>query len=107
MKKIERIFIVIMLIGLSYLIVYSLWKDKQIEKNAVYVLAKVYKIHNTENGLLYCFMYYFDYIEYKSSLKGFDRSERYFIASVALKHKLKLATNNWEHFNRIDRLIII
>lgn len=71
MKKSEKIFSMFVLIGLLVLITYGLWRTKKIDENPIFVLGKITKVSESENGLIYDFIYTFEKNEYKNHMKGF------------------------------------
>ena len=93
MKKAEIIFSIVAVMAVATMIGYGIWKDKAIDVNPVYVLAKVYRIKDTENGLIYSFKYYFDGREYDDGLKGFVQLRD----SVMLLKISKANPKLWKH----------
>lgn len=94
MKKVEIIFSIVAVVAVATMIGYRFWKNKAVDANPVYVLAKVYSIHDTENGLIYSFKYYFDGVEYDDGLKGFVQLQD----SVMLLKISKANPKLWRHF---------
>lgn len=55
---------------LLIMLTYWFWKKLEIDKMPIYVIGKVTKVYDTENGLLYKFTYHFDGKKYHSGIKG-------------------------------------
>ena len=72
MKHSEKVFIIIGLLFLALLMGYVKWRKDTIDKDAVFVLAKVTKISTGgENGPLLYFHYKFKKTEYQNKFSGF------------------------------------
>lgn len=70
MKTNEKIYSIIIVSILLIMLAYWFWKKSEIDKNPIYVIGKVNKIYDTENGFLYKFTYVFDGKKYNSGIKG-------------------------------------
>lgn len=70
MKKNEKIVICIALIVIVSLSIRAIWKHNQINKDPVFVLAKVTSMADTENGLIFYFNYQLNDKKYSASSKG-------------------------------------
>ena len=97
MKKPEKIFSIVALLLLAGLVGYGVWESNRIDEKPTYVLAKVYAIHDTENGLIYEFKYIYDSVEYKGGLKGYAEMKDSLIVLKVSKNNPKL----WKHVERM------
>jgi hypothetical protein len=93
MKKSELIFSVVVLALIAILIGGGIWKYRAVNRNPVYVLAKIHKIYDTENGLLYDFKYNYGSKEYKGTIKGFIQPRD----SIILLKISKTNPRLWKH----------
>jgi hypothetical protein len=98
MKNQEKIFITATLFILVGILVNSYWRNNIISKNGVYVLGRVKKINDTENGLVYNFTYTFQGKRYDSHYKGFIKMQDSLII-------LKISTVNPHICKYIDQEI--
>jgi hypothetical protein len=71
MKNVEGRFLLAVLILLSVMVGYGYYKDKVIDKDYCYVIAKVDEVIDTENGISYKIHYYHSGQIYHSGIKGF------------------------------------
>lgn len=70
MKRSEAIFSILVVLFLFGLFIYSKWRNKFIESNSVYVISKVYRISDAENGFDYFFSYNYESKEYRSVIRS-------------------------------------
>lgn len=68
MKRIEIIFLICISIILVSLFFYGKWRNQTIEKDGVYVIAKIYKINEATNGFDYFFRYRYLNMEYENKI---------------------------------------
>jgi hypothetical protein len=68
-KKIEKVYAVLVLLFFVVAISYGEWKDRKIDEDFVYTIGKVYAINDTENDKNYDFKYFIDNKEYKAGIK--------------------------------------
>jgi hypothetical protein len=94
----EKILAAIVFLFFSLAICYGYFKEQKINEDGVYVLAKIYKINDTENGLNYTFTYYFDNKFYDAGIKGFLKLKDSLIL-------LKISKSNPTLFITIDEKI--
>lgn len=93
MKKPELVFSIVALAIVVAMFAYGSWERKAVEAHPVYVLAKVYRIQDTENGLIYSLKYYFESVEYHAGLKGFTQLQDAMILLKISKTNPKI----WKH----------
>lgn len=92
-KKNELIFSIIAVAIVAAMFAYGSWERKAVDAHPVYVLAKVYSIQDTENGLIYSFKYYFESVEHDAGLKGFIQLQDSMILLKISKANPKI----WKH----------
>lgn len=68
LENITALFVLIFFISAF---IYGFYKKNKINNDGVYLIAKVFKIKDTENGLSYDFNYYYKSLIHKGSIKGF------------------------------------
>ena len=90
MGKPEKIVLVSAIVIFTGLVAYGVWRSDRIDKNPVYILAKVYAVHDTENGLIYSFKYVYNSVEYDGGVKGFIRMKDSIIVLKISKDNPKL-----------------
>jgi hypothetical protein len=95
MKKQEKIFITAAIFILLAVLINALWRNREISKNGVYVLGKVKKIYDTENGLIYDFTYLYSGRQYHSHYKGFIKMQD----SLIILKISKLNPNVWKYID--------
>jgi hypothetical protein len=93
MKKAEIIFSIVAAAAMIAMFGYKIWKNRTVDANPAYVFAKVYNIHDTENGLINSFKYYYNDVEYNDGLKGFIQ-----LRDSLLLLKISMTNPNlWKH----------
>jgi hypothetical protein len=70
MKRSEAIFSIVVLVFLISLFIYSRWRNKYIDSVPVYVISKIYRISDAENGFDYYFSYNYKKRVYKSVIRS-------------------------------------
>jgi hypothetical protein len=75
MGKQGKVFIIAAAFILLAILINAVWRNNEISKNGIYVLGKVKKIYDTENGLIYNFDYLYNGKEYHSHYKGFIKMQ--------------------------------
>ncbi len=97
MRKQEKIFITATVFILVAILINAVWRSNEINKNGVYVLAKVKKIDDTENGLIYNFDYLHNGKTYHSHYKGFIKMQE---STILVKiSKLKPSVCKYIEYN--------
>ena len=93
MSKREKVFSLIAVGIFLFLVGYSIWRKNSVDKDGVYVVAKIKSISDTENGLIYKFTYNFNGKSFNSGYKGFIKSKDSLIILKVSRTKPKL----WEY----------
>ncbi len=95
MKTIEKLFWITTALIVLFLTINGIYRYQNINKDGVFVLAKVKKISDTENGLIYDFAYIFNNKVYTSHVKGFITMKDSLIILKISKTKPHL----WKYIN--------
>ncbi len=74
MAKRDKIFLIIVLCVFILLYLNGLRRDKMLETEYSFVLAKVYEIENNSDNLNFCYRYKFNGKEYQSCISTLDIS---------------------------------